>query len=136
MANGNVARPAAPNLVGKPAPDTTLATLDGEEVTLRAQLDGPTALLFWNPGCGFCQRMLDDLKALEMESPEGSSKIVVVSTGDPERNREQGIQSTVLLDQAFATGRQFGASGMALMRAVKSGIDPQHILCPGKMGMQ
>ncbi len=111
MANGNVARPAAPNLVGKPAPDTTLATLDGEEVTLRAQLDGPTALLFWNPGCGFCQRMLDDLKALEMESPEGSSKIVVVSTGDPERNREQGIQSTVLLDQAFATGRQFGASG-------------------------
>jgi len=32
--------------------------------------------------------------------------------------------------------RQFGASGMALMRAVKSGIDPQHILCPGKMGMQ
>src|SRR5690606_39615579 len=32
--------------------------------------------------------------------------------------------------------RQFGASGMALMRAIKSGIDPQHILCPGKMGMQ
>jgi alkyldihydroxyacetonephosphate synthase len=32
--------------------------------------------------------------------------------------------------------RQFGASGMALMRAIKSGIDPQHILCPGKMGMR
>lgn len=32
--------------------------------------------------------------------------------------------------------KQFGASGMALMRAIKTGIDPQHILCPGKMGMR
>ena len=111
MANGNAARPAAPDLVGKTAPDTTLKTLDGTEVSLATQLDGPTALLFWNPGCGFCQRMLDDLKALEAAPPEGSPKIVVVSTGEPERNREQGIQSTVLLDQGFATGRQFGASG-------------------------
>lgn len=31
---------------------------------------------------------------------------------------------------------QFGSSGIALMRAIKSGIDPKHILCPGKMAMQ
>lgn len=111
MANGNAGRPAAPDLIGKPAPDSTLKTLGGAEVALASQLDGPTALLFWNPGCGFCQRMLDDLKALEAAPAEGGPKIVVVSTGEPERNREQGIQSTVLLDQGFATGRQFGASG-------------------------
>jgi thiol-disulfide isomerase/thioredoxin len=111
MANGNAHRPAAPDLVGKPAPDSTLKTLDGDEVALASQLNGPTALLFWNPGCGFCGRMLDDLKALEAAPPEGAPKIVVVSTGEPDRNREQGIQSTVLLDQGFNTGRQYGASG-------------------------
>ncbi|MEO9150637.1 MAG: FAD-binding oxidoreductase, partial [Burkholderiaceae bacterium] len=31
---------------------------------------------------------------------------------------------------------QFGEAGMALLRGVKAGIDPHHILCPGKMGMQ
>jgi thiol-disulfide isomerase/thioredoxin len=111
MANGNANRAAAPSLVGKPAPAATLKTLDGDEVALASQLDGPTALLFWNPGCGFCRRMLDDLKALEAAPPEGAPKLVVVSTGEPERNREQGIASTVLLDQGFATGRAYGASG-------------------------
>jgi peroxiredoxin len=111
MANGSANRPAPPDLVGKPAPDSTLKTLDGDEVALASQLDGPTALLFWNPGCGFCGRMLDDLKALEANPPEDAPKIVVVSTGDSERNREQGIQSTVLLDQGFSAGRQFGSTG-------------------------
>ena len=32
-------------------------------------------------------------------------------------------------------GSQFGEAGMALLRGVKAGIDPNHILCPGKMGM-
>ena len=31
--------------------------------------------------------------------------------------------------------RQFGSAGMGLLRAVKSGLDPNRILCPGKMGM-
>lgn len=31
---------------------------------------------------------------------------------------------------------QFGEGGMALMRAIKTGIDPDHILCPGKMAMR
>lgn len=30
---------------------------------------------------------------------------------------------------------QFGDSGMALMRAIKTGIDPQHLLCPGKLDL-
>ena len=31
---------------------------------------------------------------------------------------------------------QFGSSGMALLRGIKAGIDPRHILSPGKLGMQ
>jgi alkyldihydroxyacetonephosphate synthase len=31
---------------------------------------------------------------------------------------------------------QFGDAGIALLRSIKNGIDPKHILCPGKMAMQ
>jgi len=68
-------------------------------------------VLFWNPGCGFCQQMLPDLKELEATSPEDAPKLLVVSAGSEEANKEMGITSPVLLDQNFAVGRAFGASG-------------------------
>src|SRR3712207_7515470 len=47
--------------VGEPAPALTLPDLDGSTVDLAAFRGSPTAVLFWNPGCGFCQQMLPDL---------------------------------------------------------------------------
>jgi len=70
-----------------------------------------TLVLFWNPGCGFCQQMLPDLKEWEAGAPDGAPKLVVVSAGTEEANREMGLTSPVLLDQQFAAGRAFGASG-------------------------
>jgi thiol-disulfide isomerase/thioredoxin/uncharacterized membrane protein YphA (DoxX/SURF4 family) len=97
--------------IGSPAPEVSLPNLSGETVTL-AQFKGePTALLFWNPGCGFCQRMLPELKAWEESPPEGAPKLLVVSTGEAERNAEMGLKSPVVLDAGFNTGRAFGASG-------------------------
>ena len=68
-------------------------------------------MLFWNPGCGFCQQMLPDLKEWEATSPEDAPKLLVVSAGSEEANKEMGLTSPVLLDQQFAVGRAFGASG-------------------------
>jgi thiol-disulfide isomerase/thioredoxin len=68
-------------------------------------------MLFWNPGCGFCQRMLDDLKAVEADAPEGAPRILVVSTGTVEANKAMGLRSTVVLDQGFSVGNAFGAGG-------------------------
>jgi protein-disulfide isomerase len=67
--------------------------------------------LLANPGCGFCQQMLPDLKEWEEKAPEGAPRLVVVSAGSEEANREMELASPVLLDQQFATGRAFGASG-------------------------
>jgi predicted transcriptional regulator len=38
-------------------------------------------------------------------------RLLVVSTGFDEANRGLGLSSTVVLDQQFAVGRAFGASG-------------------------
>lgn len=102
--------PGAAN-IGKPAPALELPDLDGKTVKLADFKGEPTALLFWNPGCGFCQRMLDDLKAWEANPPAGAPKLLVVSTGDAATNRAHGLKSPILLDDGFNAGRSFGASG-------------------------
>jgi peroxiredoxin len=114
------ARPAArpapaaappPSNLGQPAPAVSLPDLGGGTVDL-ADLQGqPTAVLFWNPGCGFCARMLPDLKAWEENAPADAPKLLVVSTGDLEQNKAMGLKSPIVLDSGFATGRAFGASG-------------------------
>jgi len=68
-------------------------------------------VVFWNPGGGFCEQMLPDLKAWEANPPEGAPKLLVVSTVTKEANRQMGLESPVVLDQQFAVGQSFGASG-------------------------
>jgi hypothetical protein len=55
--------------------------------------------------------MLDDLKSLEADPPQGAPNILVVSAGAMEDNRAMGLHSTVVLDQGFNAGLAFGASG-------------------------
>ena len=97
--------------VGHPAPDVGLLTVDGQASRLSERLDGRTAVLFWNPGCGFCQRMLPDLRRFDEDPPAEAPSIVLVSTGDAASNEELGLRAPVLLDDSFAAGSAFGATG-------------------------
>jgi peroxiredoxin len=97
--------------VGEPAPEVRLADLESNEVSLEEFRGEQTLVLFWNPGCGFCQQMLPDIKEWEATSPEGTPRLLVVSAGSEEANKEMGLASPVLLDQQFGVGRAFGASG-------------------------
>jgi peroxiredoxin len=105
--------PSAPRgiPVGRKAPKVQLPNLEGKEVNLDEIRTGRTALLFWNPGCGFCQRLVEDIKSWEKDRPKSAPGLVLISTGAPEANREHGLESTILLDQSFRTGEAFGASG-------------------------
>ncbi len=107
--NGNAPHPAS--RIGTRAPAVSLPDLNGKTVNLHDVTDERTLLLFWNPGCGFCQRMLGDLKDWEARRPTDAPKLLVVSTGTVEANQQLGLRSTVVLDQGFTTGRAFGATG-------------------------
>ncbi len=103
-------QPAGPQ-VGEPAPEFTLPDLTGKQVGLADFRGSRTLVLFWNPGCGFCQQMLEDLKAWEARPPEGVPRLLVVSTSTVEANAVMGLRSPVLLDQGFSAGSKFGANG-------------------------
>ena len=73
----------APGLpVGTELPPLALQALDGVERELADLVNGPTAVLFWNPGCGFCRSMHDDLLAWEQERADDAPALLVVSAGD------------------------------------------------------
>jgi thiol-disulfide isomerase/thioredoxin len=96
---------------GQPAPSLRLPDLDGKTVDLATFKGEATLVIFWNPGCGFCQRMLPEIRALEAQPPLNAPQLLIVSTGTIEANRAMGVQSTIVLDNGFTNSRMFGATG-------------------------
>ena len=116
LGNGNGAaaapRPPASPTIGEPAPDFSLPDLAGQTVSLSDFRGTTTLVLFWRPSCGFCQRMLPDLRAWEAKPHPGAPKLLVVSTDSVADNQAMGLRSPVLLDQdGMRVGRLFGATG-------------------------
>jgi peroxiredoxin len=114
--NGNRAtatpQPPVGPKVGEPAPDFSLPDLAGQTVSLSDFRGDKTLVLFWRPSCGFCQRMLDDLKAWEADPPAGAPQLLVVSTDSVADNQVMGLRTPVLLDkEGMSIGRLFGANG-------------------------
>ena len=97
--------------VGWQAPGFDLSDPFGGTVSLTQMRGRPVLLLFWNPGCGFCQRMLEDLKAWELQRPRGAPELVIVASGSAAQNLELGLRSTIALDSAFEVAPQFDAAG-------------------------
>jgi peroxiredoxin len=97
--------------IGQAAPALRLPDLKGKSVNLAGFRGRKTLILFWNPDCGYCQQMLEDLKAWEAKPPKDAPKLLVVSTGTAEQNRAMGLRSPVLLDPTFSAGHAFGANG-------------------------
>lgn len=112
-ANGHDRAPAWPKglAVGETAPALQLPDLVGKTVSLAEFRGSTTAVLFWDPGCGFCQQMLPELKTWEVNRPQGAPKLLVVSTGTVEANQAMGLPSPVVLDHGFTAGHAFGVNG-------------------------
>lgn len=97
--------------VGASLPDLRLERLDGGKIALADAVERETVLLFWNPGCGFCRAMHDDLKAWEQHRPEGAPELLVVSAGSAEEVRAEAFTSIVLLDPEWTAAAALGVDG-------------------------
>ena len=97
--------------IGAPAPSPDLRDLDDRAVTLADPAGRDTLVLFWNPGCGYCNAMRSDLLAWEGNAGPDAPRLLVVSSGDPEQSRADGFRSVVALDTDYAAGEAFGAAG-------------------------
>jgi thiol-disulfide isomerase/thioredoxin len=102
---------APPVTLGEPAPDFALPTLAGGRIALAELRGAPALLLFWNQHCGFCQRMLPELRAWEANEAANAPRLIVVSDGSVEANRGLDLAATVGLDEGSHISQAFGANG-------------------------
>jgi thiol-disulfide isomerase/thioredoxin/arginine exporter protein ArgO len=114
----------SPIQIGQLAPPLKLQGLDGKAITLTSFLGNEVLLLFWNPSCGFCAQMLDDLREWEALSPPGAPTLLVVSSGTMEDNLAMNLRSQVVIDPNSTVGSAFGASGtpMAVLLDAKGRV--------------
>lgn len=96
---------------GAPAPAFDLPDLEGRPVRLVDYCGQPVLLLFWNTGCGFCQRMAPDLRAWETRRPPGTPNIIILSSGPREAMAALGFSSTVVYDRDSTVAAAYGAGG-------------------------
>ena len=97
------------------APDFELPDLTGVRRKLFEFRGRDVLLIFFNPKCGFCSKMADDLAALPPNGGNGRAVPIVVTTGDAEENRQfmerHGIRCVVLLQKEMEVANQFHAQG-------------------------
>jgi thiol-disulfide isomerase/thioredoxin len=96
---------------GATVPPLVYPDLDGKMVNLSQVRGKPSIVLFWSPSCGFCQQMIEDVKAWEKNAAEAAEQLLIISTGTVEANRKLGFQSRTVLDQNFSAGKALGAGG-------------------------
>lgn len=97
--------------IGSPAPELGLQAPDGTTITLETIAGRDTLLLFWNPACGFCSSMRDEVLVWEQTAPPTAPQLLVISSGDADSTEAEGFTSLVALDHAFDAGSAFGAGG-------------------------
>jgi peroxiredoxin len=101
--------------VGTLAPNFELPDLAGARRQLSEFRGQDLLLIFVNPKCGFCTKFADDLAALPLEADGGRAMPLVVTTGDPQENRQfverYGIRCVVLRQEQMEVASQFHAQG-------------------------
>lgn len=117
-------RPPPALQMGQLAPALRLHDLQGKTISLTSFRGSKTLLIFWNPGCGFCQQMLNDLKDWEVRRPAEAPKLLVISNGTVADNLAMNLRSTVVLDHDFQVGTAFNATGtpMAVLLDAKGRV--------------
>jgi hypothetical protein len=89
--------------LGSTAPAFELPDLFGNRKKLSSFLGKQILLIFFNPGCSFCQQMAPQLASLSAKK----CTPLIVTTGNPEDThklfREHGIRWTALLQDQMQT---------------------------------
>ncbi len=97
--------------VGSDAPGFELPTLAGGTVSLDSLRGHPTALIFWNPGCGFCGEMASQLAQWWERRGEDEPEVLLLSRGSPEDHAGIVPLDRIAVDESFELGSKFAANG-------------------------
>ena len=96
--------------VGDFAPEFTVTDVEGRLIKSSDFLGQDTALLFWSPGCPYCQEIAYDLITWEENPPKNAPHLVFVAAGDAETLEADSkrFTSQYMRDPDLDVGERFG----------------------------
>lgn len=122
------------SLVGKPAPDFTLTTLDGKEVKLSSLKDNVVVLDFWATWCPPCRKSLPHLQELSKneEMAKKGLKVLAVNLREKSDTVEKFVKDgnfsfTVPMDTDGAVAKTYGVQGIPTTVIVGKGGNVQDV---------
>jgi len=110
----DTAENVTPLLIGQTAPSSTLQTVNGDPVSLKAlTMQKPTVLIFYRGGwCPYCNRQLAGLKDIEGQLEQLGYQILAISPETPAQLQQQKLQTKfsvkLLADPDLETISGFG----------------------------
>jgi thiol-disulfide isomerase/thioredoxin/uncharacterized membrane protein YphA (DoxX/SURF4 family) len=103
---------ASPGIsTGDELPDIVLKTLGGDDFALSSIRGEPALLVFWNQSCGFCLRMIPELREWEAGADVGAPRVFLISSSSAEEHDDLDLASNILLDPESRASATFGARG-------------------------
>lgn len=107
--------PSTPTPLASTAPggagDARGMTIEAADIDLAELRGAPLLLLFWNPNCGHCQRLLPALKDRLTSPLPDEPRVVIVTGGTREAIRAAGLSAPILIDGDRAISQAFGIRG-------------------------
>jgi peroxiredoxin len=107
----------SPGATNMGAPDLTLTTVDGRELSL-ADLQGRAVLVnFWATWCPPCRREMADLQQFHLDNQDAGIVVVAINAGESAAQVEQfaqeyGLTFDLLLDPAMQALADFRVSSL------------------------
>ncbi len=97
--------------LGSEFPAFELADIVGKTISAKDIIGKPTLVTYWSQGCGWCQKMLDDLRDWDKTKGLDEPNLLIISSGDADNHKDMGLKSTVILDDKGEISRELGMSG-------------------------
>lgn len=98
-------------LPGEPVPDVAVSDPGGNRVRLTAFGGAETLFLFWDPRCGSCREIREELLGWERDPTPGTPQVVIVTNADGRSVQREGFRSPILVDRKRAAAEALGAAG-------------------------
>lgn len=94
---------------GDPAPRIDGVDVNGKPVSLDDYVGAPFLMVFWDPGCGYCEQLLPRIRAFEYATTR--VPLVVVSMGSAIANQALRLSSPIMIDDERTIAGAYGISG-------------------------
>lgn len=114
------------SVVGNPAPDFELTTMDGTAKSFNALRDGNNSIIFfWTTWCPHCRSQLQELSNMKAELEKKNIKVFLVNEGESKalvqaflKNNNSAFE--VFFDESGEIGRKYQVVGIPTFYFINS----------------